>query len=131
MKIIIKMVVAIFVSIATLLVCSSCTTTTTDNSIEMARLGNTKMSYSALNKDAETVRVAVVSALQARKWKVISSDYPITASIKKGGQYAKVSITFQNGNIVIDSEGSMMNETPYVPIRYIDFLMKTVNKNLR
>ena len=131
MKIMIKIVVTIFVSIAFMLMCSSCSTTTTANSIKMARLGNTTMSYSALNKDAETVRIAVVSALQARKWNVSSHNYPITASIEKGGQFAKVSISYQNDNIIIDTKGSKIDNKAYVPIRYVDFLMKTVNKNLR
>ena len=113
------------------LVCSSCTTTTTDNGYKMAESGNTKMTYYAMDKDSATVRSALLVSLQARKWQITSTEYPITAYINKGGQNAKVSITFKNGNIVIETVGSKIDDKAYVPIRYVDYLMKTVYKYLR
>lgn len=109
----------------------SCSTTTTDTGYYMANKGQTQLRYSAEGKDAYAVRNAVVNALRARKWNVAAENFPIEASIVNRGQHAKVSITFENGNIVVETRGSTIDDTPYVPIRYVDFLMKTVNKNLR
>lgn len=109
----------------------SCTTTTTDTGYYMANKGQTQLRYSANGKNAEAVRGAVLSALRARKWNVATENFPIEASIVNCGQHAKVSITFESGNIVIETRGSTIDDTPYVPIRYVDFLMKTVDKYLR
>lgn len=109
---------------------ASCTTTTTDTGYYMAQKGQTRLTYSAAGKDSTAVKNAVLNALSARGWRAETKDFPIAASIDNRGQSAKVSITFDNGEIAIETKGSTIDGKAYVPIRYVDYLMKTVNKYL-
>ncbi len=108
-----------------------CTTTTTDNSIQMAKSGNTVLTYNAIDKSADDVKHAMLLALQGRHWTITNTNFPITAQISNRGQLAKVSITFANGSILIDTKGSNIDGEKYVPLRYVDFLMKTAYKYLK
>lgn len=114
-----------------LLMTASCTTTTTDNSYKMAEAGHTVLTYSALDKDANAVKRAMLMALQGRHWVITNSEYPITAHLNHRGQSAKISVSYSNGNILVETKGSTIDGKKYVPIRYIDFLMKSAYKYLR
>ena len=81
-------------------------------------------------EDTETVRTAVLKSLQQRKWTVASTSFPITAKIENRGQLAFVSIIYADGMLKFDTKGSKIGDNAYVPIRYVDFLMKTINKNI-
>ena len=118
-------------ALSTLALLISCTTTTTDTSYKMAEAGHTTLSYSAISKDANAVKNAMLLALQGRHWNITNSEYPITAHLNHRGQYAKISVTYSNGNILIDTKGSTIDNKKYVPIRYVDYLMKTAYKYLR
>lgn len=125
-RLILKLVLA---SALCLGVCA-CSTTTTSTGYNMAKQNQYVLRYEMGGKDAQAVKNAVVSSLRARKWNVISAEYPIKAKIDNRGQSAVVSITYENGVLLIDTKGSTIDGTGYVPIRYVDFLMKTVNKTL-
>ena len=62
---------------------------------------------------------------------MLSDGDPIVAQISHGGQLAKISAAVSDGGIVFETKGSNINGSPYVPIRYVDMLMKTVRKNLK
>ena len=125
-----KKIIALFTAVAAMFVAVSCTTTNTDKSYDMAKKGQTVLSYHVGNPNAETVRTAVLKSLQQRKWAVSSTTFPITAKIENRGQVAVVSITYTNEMLKFDTKGSKIGDDAYVPIRYVDFLMKTINKNI-
>ncbi len=108
----------------------ACSTTTTSTSYNMAKQNQYVLRYEMGGKDAQAVKNAVISSLKARKWNVVSAEFPIKAQIDNRGQSAVVSITYENGILLVDTKGSTINGKSYVPIRYVDFLMKTVNKTL-
>ncbi len=125
-----KKIIALFTAVAAMFVAVSCTTTNTDRSYDMAKKGQTVLSYHVDNPNAETVRTAVLKSLQQRKWTVASTSFPITAKIENRGQLAFVSIIYADGMLKFDTKGSKIGDNAYVPIRYVDFLMKTINKNI-
>lgn len=125
-----KKIIALFTAVAAMFVAVSCTTTNTDRSYDMAKKGQTVLSYHVGNPNAETVRTAVLKSLQQRKWTVASTSFPIAAKIENRGQLAVVSITYADGMLKFDTKGSKIGDNAYVPIRYVDFLMKTINKNI-
>ena len=125
-----KKIIALFTAVAAMFVAVSCTTTNTDRSYDMAKKGQTVLSYHVGNPNAEAVRTAVLKSLQQRKWTVASTSFPITAKIENRGQLAFVSITYADGMLKFDTKGSKIGDNAYVPIRYVDFLMKTINKNV-
>ncbi len=125
-----KKIIALFTAVAAMFVAVSCTTTNTDRSYDMAKKGQTVLSYHVGNPNAETVRTAVLKSLQQRKWTVASTSFPITAKIENRGQLAFVSIIYADGMLKFDTKGSKIGDNAYVPIRYVDFLMKTINKNI-
>lgn len=122
---------AIFAAAAAIAGLTACTTTTTRTGYDMAQNGQTQLTYPTTSSDAAAVKAAMVSALRARGWNVTSTEYPITASISNRGQNAKVSITHENNAVKIETKGSTIGDTPYVPLRYVDFLVKTFNKTLK
>ena len=102
-----KKTLCIFAAVAALAVAAfqtGCSTTTTRNSHAMAAQGNTKLTYDGFASNKTALKSAVVLALQQRKWTVVSAGDPVVAEINHGN--------------------------PYVPIRYVDMLMKTVRRNL-
>ena len=125
-----KKIIALFTAVAAMFVAVSCTTTNTDRSYDMAKKGQTVLSYHVGNPNAETVRTAVLKSLQQRKWTVASTSFPIAAKIENRGQLAVVSITYADGMLKFDTKGSKIGDNAYVRIRYVDFLMKTINKNI-
>lgn len=96
----------------------------------MAAQGNTKLSYDGFMSDKATLKSAVVRSLQLRKWTVVSAGDPVVAEINHGGQNAKLSVDISDGKIVFETKGSNIDGKPYVPIRYVDMLMKTVRNNI-
>ena len=107
---------------------TACSTTTSRTGYKMAEQGQTVLTYPAQLSDANAAKVAMVSALKARGWNVTSAEYPIVATIDNRGQIARLSITYTNGTFSIQTKGSTIDGTAYVPLRYVDFLMKTYSK---
>ncbi len=128
-----KKTLCIFAATAALVLAAfqtGCSTTTTRNSHAMAAQGNTKLTYDGFASNKTALKSAVVLALQQRKWTVVSAGDPVVAEINHGGQNAKVSVETSDGKIVFETKGSNIDGNPYVPIRYVDMLMKTVRRNL-
>ncbi len=123
MKIIASIVLTFSLSI---LLVTGCRTTTTYNSQNMAITRRTLLVYETSEKSPEEIKDILLTSLSARKWTITSRDFPIKAYIHRYNQNAKISIKFSNNHILIDTTGSTLNEKEYVPIRYVDFLMKTV-----
>lgn len=110
---------------------TACSTTTSRTGYKMAEQGQTVLTYPAQLSDANAAKIAMVSALKARGWNVSSAEYPIVAAINRGGQSARLSITYTNGAFDIQTKGSTIDGTAYVPLRYVDYLMKTYSKIAR
>ena len=125
-SIILFLIVAIFSFLFT----SACSTTTTETSYELAKKKQTVLTYSALGKNNNEVKNAIIYGLTMRKWIILKSDYPITAELNHRGQSAKVSITHIDDKIIIETKGSNIEGEAYVPIRFVDFLIKTIYKRL-
>ena len=126
-----KSIILFFISsIFGIIFMSACNTSTTNAGFTMAKNNQTTLTYSAMGKNPDKVKDAIVYALTARKWIISNSDYPITAELNHRGQFAKLSITYTNNKIVFETKGSNINGKAYVPIRFVDFLMKTIYKHL-
>ncbi len=110
---------------------TACSTTTSRTGYKMAEQGQTVLTYPAQVSDANAAKIAMVSALKARGWNVSSAEYPIVATINNRGQIARLSITYTNGTFNIQTKGSTIDGTAYVPLRYVDYLMKTYSKIAR
>lgn len=110
---------------------SGCSTTTRRNSEQMAQSGQTQLTFQNLGATKASVRDALLTSLSLRKWNILSDGDPIVAQISRGGQLAKISATVADGKIVFETKGSNIDGSPYVPIRYVDMLMKTVRTNLK
>lgn len=110
---------------------SGCSTTTRRTGEQMAQAGQTQLAFQNLSASKASVRDALLTSLTLRKWSVLSDGDPIVAQISHGGQLAKISAAVSDGGIVFETKGSNINGSPYVPIRYVDMLMKTVRKNLK
>lgn len=127
---------AIYIAMATLALAgvvftSGCSTTTRRTGEQMAQAGQTQLAFKNLGASKASVRDALLTSLSLRKWNILSDGDPIVAQISHGGQLAKISATVSDGAIVFETKGSNIGGSPYVPIRYVDMLMKTVRTNLK
>lgn len=107
----------------------ACNTSTTDQSYEMAERGHTRLEYSGFFIPDAKLRECVLAALAERHWIVSEASGTIKARIERGEQMAVAAIDVKDGVVSIETKGSKISGTPYVPMRYIDFLMKSVRKN--
>lgn len=127
---------AIYIAMATLALAgvvftSGCSTTTRRTGEQMAQAGQTQLAFKNLGASKASVRDSLLTSLSLRKWNILSDGDPIVAQISHGGQLAKISATVSDGSIVFETKGSNIGGSPYVPIRYVDMLMKTVRTNLK
>lgn len=107
-----------------------CTTGMTDLGYELAQEKKFTKAYSFDFNSPELTK-AVLLALQDREWKVTSTSSPITASLKYRDCDAKLKITVQDKLVTFNSEGTTLAGEKFVPLRYIDFLKKSIEKHLR
>lgn len=107
-----------------------CASTHTENSIRMAKTGNTKLSEHFGGAPKDKLHAATLNALQERGWKIISAGNPIAASYTKGYQRAFLKIEVSNNKLMIDTKGSLWKNEPYVPLNYIKYLKKSIVRNL-
>ena len=125
-----KIIVPIFIAAGFIL--AACNSHTTDRGMTLAQSGQTKLEYAGFNSDTKTLHASVVQSLHERRWTVKDSGNPIKAEIKKGGQHAIVAITVFDDKLSVETKGSRIeNDGPYVPLRYIDYLVASTRKNLR
>ena len=117
--------------LASLFVQAGCSTTTRENSEAMAQKGQTTLAYQGIPGDKNDIKKAVLLSLGRRNWNIVSDGDPIVAQISNRGQNAKLSIEISDGKIVFETKGSNIGGQPYVPIRYVDMLMKTVRAELK
>ncbi len=110
---------------------SGCAVYVPNEDYTMAATGNTTLKFSGFDSSKDDLQKAMLLALQQRGWALESDGNPIKAKFLGTRQTAKVSITVEKGSISIDTKGSMVDgNKPYVPSRYIDYLMSSVRKNL-
>ena len=125
-----SVILFLVVSLTSILFTSACSTSTTTTGYTMAKNNQTVLTYYTMGKNSETVKDAILYALTMRKWTILNYNYPITAQLNHRGQFAKLSITYADNKIVIETKGSTIDGEAYVPIRFVDFLIKTVYKKL-
>lgn len=123
-----KALALVFIASIALAFSTSCTSTHAENSYKLAQQGQTTVEY-AFDASKDELHSAVLSALHARKWTVTDSGNPIKAFITHG-QCPKLSITVYDGRISVDTKGSHIDGTPYVPINYLKHLNAQINKQL-
>ncbi len=120
-----KNIFSIFCLSLLCIVCSSCITTTM-NSIERGKSGDTKIVYDNLGMNAATLHSRLLNAFNVRKWTITDSGNPVKANIQTKGQNAKAVVTVSDNKLEFETAGSTAFDKPYVPIRYVDFIMKSV-----
>lgn len=96
----------------------------------MAQNNDTKV-YCAYPANKAQLKSAVLKALMERKWDSKISGDTILATLNKGVINAKLSITIKDNQIEMDSAGSTLAGEPFVPLRYINFLEKSIRANLK
>lgn len=116
----------ILFAIASLML-SACAFYIDQDSYEMAAQGKHTLTYSFAGADKALLQKATVMALQDRGWIVESDANPVKAKLDKGRHNAVASFAISDNSIVVDTSGSMVDgNKPYVPKRYVDFVMKSV-----
>ena len=108
----------------------ACTTRTAEMSYSLGERGkyNTALSFSA---DKARLTSATLSALSERGWNVSKQGEVINATLSRRGVDAKLAITVYDGYININSKGSVADDRPIVPLRWIDMLKKSIAADLR
>lgn len=124
-----KTLALIFAAALALALSTSCTSTHAENSYKLAKQGQTTVEY-AFDASKDELHSAVLSALHARKWTVTDSGNPVKAFISHG-QCPKLAITIYDGRISVDTRGSHIDGTPYVPLNYLKHLNAQINKQIR
>ncbi len=105
---------------------SACSTTTTNNSYTAAESGNTKVTFAAMPMKDEALHKALIRSLNDRKWTVTDSGKVVKAFIDNRGQHAVIEASINGDTVVFETKGSVIDGKPYVPVRYLDFLKKTM-----
>ena len=124
---IMKSKISIILLVLTSLVLSACAFYVDEDSYAMAAQGQTSLTYSFAGADKALLQKAVVMALQERGWIVESNANPVKAKLDKGRHNAVASFAVSDNSIVVDTKGSMVDgNKPYVPKRYVDFVLKSV-----
>lgn len=124
-----KSLFAIFCALCLLL--GACASHTTQRGVELASQGKTSLEFSGFDSDAKELHSCLLAALQERRWAVLDSGNPVKAEIHNADQHASVSIKVEDDKLVFDTKGSFLDvKGPYVPLRYIDYLMQSVRRNL-
>lgn len=120
---------AIFLTATAAFVCASCTTGTTDKGMNMASAGQYTTDIN-FNASKDVLKQAVVAAFASRGWSVEKSGDAVLAKIDHRGLKGNIKATFDDGVIHFNSEGTTLNGQPIVPLRYIDFLKSSINREL-
>ena len=79
--------------------------------------------------EKEMLHKVALRSLGIKGWSIDSSGNPIKAHYDKGYQHAVVSISISDYKIIIDTTGSTANGKPYIPERYLKYLLQTMRKN--
>ena len=62
---------------------------------------------------------------------VTDTNNPIKARLSELRQEARISIQVKSGVLVVDTKGSLVDgNKAYVPLRYLNYLMASVRKNV-
>ena len=105
---------------------NACNTSTTKYGFQKAKRGETTIVYAAMPMSGNDLHSAALDALRARKWTLLDAGNPIKASLSHGGQDARLLISINENTITFDTAGSTIEGKAYVPVRYVDFLYKTM-----
>lgn len=125
-----RKIYAILIASAALLA-ASCSTIISDESYAMATRGETVQTFSGFGCSEAVLRNATLLALQERGWVVTDTNNPIKARLSKLRQEARISIQVKSGVLVVDTKGSLVDgNKAYVPLRYLEYLMASVRKNV-
>ena len=97
----------------------------------MATRGETVQSYSGFGCSESALRNATLLALAERGWIVTDTKDPIKARLSELRQEARISIKVKGDTLVVDTKGSLVDgNKAYVPLRYLNYLMSSVRKNV-
>ena len=119
--------ISIILLVLTSLVLSACAFYIDEDSYSMAAQGQYTLTYSFAGANKDALQKATVMALQDRGWIVESDANPVKAKLDRGRHNAVASFTISDNSISVDTKGSMVDgNKPYVPKRYVDFVMKSV-----
>ncbi|MBQ6533536.1 MAG: hypothetical protein IJI37_00035 [Opitutales bacterium] len=128
-----KKLIAILVSAAAVALSAftvSCQSSARSSGVEMARIGQTKLTFENLGGTKAQLREALAVGLTERGWTIDSNGDPFKAHIDHRGQFAVVSADISDNKIVFETAGSKIGDEAYVPINYVNAAMKNVRKNL-
>ena len=82
-------------------------------------------------KPSFATRLCLLSKSAAGGWVVTDTNNPIKARLSELRQEARISIQVKSGVLVVDTKGSLVDgNKAYVPLRYLNYLMASVRKNV-
>ena len=108
-----------------------CTTTTTDNSLMFGGQGNPTMVIADLRASSADIHSVLMKTLRERSWNILDDGNPIVAEQLTGSQHPKLKIYVYSGKIVIDSKGSTRGGEAYVPLRFMEFIRQSLERDLK
>lgn len=110
---------------------AACSTIISDESYAMATRGETVQTYSGFGCSESALRNATLLALAERGWIVTDSKDPIKARLSELRQEARISIKVKGDTLSVDTKGSLVDgNKAYVPLRYLNYLIASVRKNV-
>ncbi len=96
-----------------------------------AKKGDTINIYSGFSANTDDLKKALIVSLRERSWNITyNQGNTVIANKNYKNQNAKINCTIYDSKLVIDTKGSTVFGRPYIPERYLNFLMKSVRKNL-
>lgn len=113
-----------------LLMCG-CTTNTTDNSLMFGENGSPKIVIGDFQASKADIHSVLMKVLRERRWNVLDDGNPIVVEQLNGSQHAKLKIYIYSGKVVVDSIGSTRAGQPYVPLSYMEYIRKSLVRDLR
>lgn len=113
-----------------LLMCG-CTTNTTDNSLMFGENGSPKIVIGDIQASKADIHSVLMKVLRERRWNVLDDGNPIVVEQLNGSQHAKLKIYIYSRKVVVDSIGSTRAGQPYVPLSYMEYIRKSLVRDLR
>ncbi len=81
--------------------------------------------------DVEVVQRVIVQALFARNWVVTEqTDGQISATLDHRNIHGSITINYSATSITIKDNSVDANGNPFVPVRWIKYLMADIHKNI-
>ena len=93
--------------------------------------GSPKIVIGDIQASKADIHSVLMKVLRERRWNVLDDGNPIVVEQLNGSQHAKLKIYIYSGKVVVDSIGSTRAGQPYVPLSYMEYIRKSLVRDLR